>query len=65
MVQTVQEGGQIKFKLLDTIRGASLLGSVSHAVLQHADRPVVVVPGAQVARKRSERRRERESDLSG
>ena len=29
-----------------------LLGSVSHAVLQHADRPVLVVPSAPVARER-------------
>lgn len=42
-----------------------LLGSVSHGVLQHADRPVIVVPGAQVARKRAERRREHESHLAG
>lgn len=30
-----------------------LLGSVSHAVLQHADRPVLVVPSAEVATRRS------------
>ncbi len=34
-----------------------LLGSVSHAVLQHADRPVVVVPCAQVSDRRAERLR--------
>jgi nucleotide-binding universal stress UspA family protein len=30
-----------------------LLGSVSHAVLQHADRPVVVVPSRHVAKERA------------
>src|SRR5450631_383771 len=30
-----------------------LLGSVSHAVLQHADRPVFVVPSPEVARQRA------------
>jgi nucleotide-binding universal stress UspA family protein len=30
-----------------------LLGSVSHAVVQHADRPVVVVPSAELARARA------------
>jgi nucleotide-binding universal stress UspA family protein len=33
-----------------------LLGSVSHAVLQNADRPVVVVPSPDVAKNRAERR---------
>ena len=35
--------------------GSLLLGSVSHAVLQHADRAVVVVPSPKVARSRGER----------
>jgi nucleotide-binding universal stress UspA family protein len=30
-----------------------LLGSVSHAVIQHADRPVIVVPSPQVATRRA------------
>ena len=34
-----------------------LLGSVSHAVLQHAGRPVIVIPSPTVARSRTERRR--------
>jgi nucleotide-binding universal stress UspA family protein len=34
-----------------------LLGSVSHAVLQHADRPVIVVPSPEVARQRAAHRR--------
>jgi nucleotide-binding universal stress UspA family protein len=33
-----------------------LLGSVSHAVLQHADRPVIVVPSPEVASERTARR---------
>ena len=32
------------------------LGSVSHAVLQHADRPVIVVPSSEVASERAARR---------
>jgi nucleotide-binding universal stress UspA family protein len=34
-----------------------LLGSVSHAVVQHADRPVIVVPSPEVASERSAERR--------
>ena len=34
-----------------------LMGSVSHAVLQHADRPVIVVPSPDVARERAAHRR--------
>jgi nucleotide-binding universal stress UspA family protein len=34
-----------------------LLGSVSHAVVQHADRPVLVAPSAAVAERRVEHRR--------
>ena len=34
-----------------------LLGSVSHAVLQHADRPVIVVPSPEIAAERAARRR--------
>jgi nucleotide-binding universal stress UspA family protein len=37
--------------------GSLLLGSVSHALLQGADRPVVIVPSPTVARKRNEKRR--------
>jgi nucleotide-binding universal stress UspA family protein len=33
-----------------------LLGSVSHAVLQHADRPVIVVPSPEVAGRRAAER---------
>lgn len=36
-----------------------LLGSVSHAVIQHADRPVIVVPSAEVAASRAEDRQRR------
>jgi nucleotide-binding universal stress UspA family protein len=37
--------------------GSLFLGSVSHALLQHADRSVVIVPSPEVARKRNDRRR--------
>jgi nucleotide-binding universal stress UspA family protein len=33
-----------------------MLGSVSHAVVQHADRPVIVVPSAKVAAERAAHR---------
>ena len=36
-----------------------LLGSVSHAVLQHADRPVVVVPSPSVTEARAQQRHDR------
>lgn len=37
--------------------GSLLLGSVSHALLQHADRTVVIVPSPKVAQKRNEKLR--------
>src|SRR6185312_4470025 len=37
--------------------GSLLLGSVSHALLQRADRPVVIVPSPKVAERRKEKRR--------
>jgi nucleotide-binding universal stress UspA family protein len=37
--------------------GSLLLGSVSHALLQHADRTVVIVPSPKVARRRNEKLR--------
>lgn len=37
--------------------GSLVVGSVSHAVLQHADRPVIIVPSPGIARKRHDARR--------
>jgi len=43
-----------------------LLGSVSHAVIQHADRAVVVVPSAEIARhRRRARTGEKEAERHG
>jgi nucleotide-binding universal stress UspA family protein len=37
--------------------GSLLLGSVSHALIQHADRTVVIVPSPKVAQRRNDKRR--------
>ena len=37
-----------------------MLGSVSHAVVQHADRPVIIVPSPEIAAKRAANRRRAE-----
>ncbi len=42
-----------------------LVGSVSHAVLQHSDRPVIIVPGARIARRRAERRHRHDAAAAG
>jgi nucleotide-binding universal stress UspA family protein len=39
--------------------GSLLLGSVSHALLQRADRAVIIVPSPNVAEKRTEKRHSR------
>jgi nucleotide-binding universal stress UspA family protein len=36
---------------------SAVLGSVSHHVLQHADRPVIVIPSPEVAERRAEHNR--------
>jgi nucleotide-binding universal stress UspA family protein len=41
-----------------------LLGSVSHGLLQHADRPVIVVPSATVSAARSHRRSGEAAELT-
>jgi nucleotide-binding universal stress UspA family protein len=41
--------------------GSLLLGSVSHALLQRADRAVVIVPSPKVAEKRKEKRHSRDA----
>jgi nucleotide-binding universal stress UspA family protein len=41
-----------------------LLGSVSHALIQHADRPVIVVPSAKVSAARAHRRNVERAELA-
>ncbi|HXO10323.1 MAG TPA: universal stress protein [Solirubrobacteraceae bacterium] len=40
--------------------GSLLLGSVSHALVQSADRPVLIVPSAELSESRTEKRRGRD-----
>lgn len=42
-----------------------LLGSVSNGVLQHADRPVIVIPAAEIAAKRARSRTENTEPAQG
>lgn len=42
-----------------------LLGSVSHAVIQHADRAVIVVPSVDVAASRERARHEMQEEVAG
>jgi nucleotide-binding universal stress UspA family protein len=41
-----------------------LLGSVSHALIQHADRPVIVVPSPKIAAARAHRRSAEDAELA-
>jgi nucleotide-binding universal stress UspA family protein len=44
--------------------GSLLLGSVSHRVVQHADRTVIIVPAAEVAQRRRHRREAGEAAIA-